>query len=376
MALDKCDLRGLTILPTFHPIQFYSPIIAMARPYLSFCLLICLIPAASSNEPPEVKNLPLKGDENVLFIGNSLTASLNESLHEMAIANGLPAFNGHRVQIWNETLEMHVIVSPEKTPEKFKSKNNSTQMKGYAIGPAFNSLWKKGVYDSPEFNDKGYITAIEAIQTGTPEGEPWDLVILQGYAANSDENDIVLNDAGEPTFEGPFIKYGAILIEEIKKAGAQPLLYMNWLLNPAKGGGNENPDSFYNDNFDRLIANYKLLSEHTGTPIIPVGHAMRLLSAEKRPDGVPVEWLIRDNVHGTSAGHALMHYCFAAALYGKPATELSYERESKSKWDKGRHYKISEKEDRYGIVITPEIDERIKEVAWTLVMEYCPWVNE
>lgn len=307
------------------------------------------------------RELPLKGGERVLFIGNSLTASLPEELNEMFEANGLPTFEGYRLQIWNQTLETHWTISRETHPELFHE-SLPKWANGYAVKGAC-TLWNKGPYSDPKYVDRGYILAAEAIRNGTPDSEPWDVVVLQGYRAHLESNKVAQGREGKPVFEGPFLKYGTLLINEIKKAGAQPVLYQAWLLNPEHGGGNEDPKSYYNQNFERLIANYKVLGEMCDVPIIPVGAAMRALSKQRRPEAARVAWLIADNVHPTACGKALMLYCIGSALSGTPATELNYERLSTSQWDKGRHYKVGDKESKYGLVITSEIDTAIKQAA-------------
>ena len=319
------------------------------------------------------KKLPLKGGENVLFIGNSLTGSLSESLNKVFKANNLPAFNAHRVQIWNQTFETHWTISRKTHPKLFHEKIPNWA-KGFAV-KGTTTLWKKGHYNDPKYIDRAFIYAAEAIQNGTPEGKPWDYVILQGYRGNLESNKVTKGHDGKSIYEGPFLKYGALLIEEVKKAGAKPILYEAWFLNPEIGGGNKDPKSYYNSNFDRSIANYRILAKAYDIPLIPVGEAMRTLSAERKPEKVRTSWLIRDNVHGTSCGDALLHYCLASALSGKPATELKYEKISKSKWDKGSHYKIGEKENKYDILITKEIDDTIKKVADEYVKKSCPWVK-
>lgn len=307
--------------------------------------------------------LPLKGGENVLFIGNSLTAHLSESLNEMFQTNRLPTFKGHRIQLWNETLETHVKLSPAQTPKKFsEGESNAAGMKGYKVRAAFNSLWKKGQYDRPEFNNKGYITALEAIRLGTPEGKPWDVVVIQGYTdAMKEENRISVGADGKIHAEGPLMIYGSQLIGAAKAAGAEPILYMAWLLNPEQGGGTEDPASYYNTNFDRLIAHYTALAKAHGIKVVPVGAAMRALSKERKPAEARTAWLIRDNVHGTACGAALLHYCLGAALSGKPATVLSYN---------DKDYAIGEAEPKYNLRITPEIDRAIKQAAQDFLKEY------
>jgi hypothetical protein len=334
---------------------------------LSIGALASAVQAAGSSTTAQ-KSLPLKGGERVLFVGNSLTASLPKTLNEMFEANGLPTFEGYRLQIWNQTFETHWTIARETHPRLFHE-----EIPAYADGFAVKgatTLWKKGQYNDPKYTDRGFIYAAEAIRNGTPEGRPWDFVVLQGYRAHLESNNVTEGPDGQPVFEGPFLKYGALLIEEVKKAGAQPILYQAWLLNPEQGGGNEDPNSYYNQNFDRLIANCRALGEACDVPVVPVGAAMRALSRERKPAKARTAWLIRDNVHGSACGGALLHYCLGSALSGIPATELRYERVATNQWGQGAHYRIGEKENRYGLPITAQIDAAIKQAVRDFLEEY------
>jgi|GEM_PF-3657447 len=335
----------------------------MIRILLLLFLSLGLAPAAPS--------LPLKGGENVLFIGNSLTGKLKDTLNTMAAANQLPAFNGHQIQLWNETLETHVKISPEATPEKFaEGENGHAEMKGYKVKAAYNSLWKKGQYDTPEFNDKGYITALEAIPRGTPEGKPWDFIIIQGYSdANNTANRITPGPDGKPNFEGPLMIYGSRLIEAAKAAGATPVLYMAWLLNPELGGGNQNPESYYNTQFDQLIASYQALARAHNIQVIPVGAVMRALSKERKPAEAATGWLIQDNVHGSASGKALLNYTMTAALYGRPAASLTHASNAERKGSDSR-YAVGETQKKGNLLITPEIDMAIRQAVDDFLKDY------
>ncbi|MFW6303750.1 MAG: hypothetical protein ACOC2L_03940 [Candidatus Sumerlaeota bacterium] len=336
------------------------------RPFMAMILLAAWSFMALAQESEEKEALPIKGGEKILFIGNSLTGQLPSELNTVLKANGLPEFEGYRLQIWNQTFETHWTISRETHGDLFYDKPNKD---GFAV-KGQTTLWKKGLYNDPKYVERGFIYAKEAIELGTPEGKPWDIVVLQGYAAGAPENKKTVSPDGKVIYEGPFLQYGALLIDTVRKAGAQPVLYENWLLNPAKGGGNEDPDSYYNNRFDNLLKNYKILGEDYDVPIIPIGAAMRALSLEDKPEDVPTEWLIRDNVHGTAMGKALMLYSFAAALTGKPATELQYEFKSTTKWNKSSHYVIGEPDARYNVVITEAIDNQIKKVVDKYIKQY------
>lgn len=332
-------------------------------------LLAIIVGLGQPHVTAAAATLPLKGGENILFIGNSLTASLSESLNDVFKANSLPTFNGHRVQIWNQTFQTHCTISPATHKDLYcepgKEQKKNIKVKGD------NTLLGKGQYNTPEYLSAGWVMAEDAIRKGTPEGKPWDYVILQGYGdANAKSNAISVGPDGKIHAEGPLMIYGGQLIAAAKAAGAQPILYMAWLLNPEQGGGTDNPKSYYNENFDRLIANYNALAKAYDIKVVPVGAAMRVLSKERKPASARVAWLIRDNVHGSACGNALLHYCLASALSGKPATSLNFAFVSKSKWDEGKHYVIGEKEKKYDLVITPEIDAGIKQTALDFLKEY------
>ena len=342
------------------------------------CGVLAFTMPLSAYEAPPSQKLPIVGGENVLFIGNSLTAQLPETLNEFFDDHGENGFNGYRLQIWNQTFETHWRLSRELYDGGEDSLTSYSlfhdTIPDHADGMAVKggtTLWKEGIYNTPEFIDRGYILAQEAIQMGTPDGEPWDIVVLQGYSAQDTSNTVSYDENSNPIFEGPFLKYGALLIQEVRAVGAEPILYMNWLGNPSNGGGpTDPPDNSYNITFDRLIANYELLSDEMDAPLIPVGKAMRLLSAERKPDSVPVEWLITDGVHGTSSGDALLHYCFAQAFIGKSAPLFQYENTSTGQWSIRKYYVVGEREFRYDMLITPEVDLTMKTVAFEVCTEY------
>jgi len=330
---------------------------------LAFGTFMAVLPAQGAAP----KSLPLKGGENILFVGNSLTASLSTTLNDVFKANDLPTFNGHHVQIWNQTFETHCTISRATHPTLYHEPGKAP-IKNIKVKGA-NSLLGKGQYDKPEYMEAGWVMTLEVIRKGTPEGKPWDYVILQGYDAGKANNKISVGSDGKPVFEGPFMVYGAQLIEESKKVGAVPILYMAWLLNPEAGGGNEDPNSYYNQNFDRLIASYKSLARAYEIPLVPVGHAMRALSKERKPEEARTAWLMSDVIHGNACGGALLHYCLASALSGKPATEIKYERKSTTNRDL-RHYVVGEKENKYELLITPKIDMVVRQAAQDFLKEY------
>jgi len=304
--------------------------------------------------------LPIKGGERILFIGNSLTGRLPEELNELFAANGLPGFEGHRLQIWNQTFQTHWTLSRETHAPLFHDPVPD-HADGYAVKGAC-TLWKKGQYNDPNYVNRGYILAAEAIRNGTPDGKPWDIVVLQSYRSNLEQNKMTTGPGGKPVFEGPFMKYGALLIGEIRKIGAQPVFYQPWIGNPEQGGGQDNSNSWYNTNFDRIVANHKILSEACGgIPVIPVGPAMRILSKERRPKGAPVGWLVADNVHASTFGKALMLYMIGSALSGKPATELNWNPPG-GQYTPGKPV-ITDKARKETWVMTAETDRLIKQVA-------------
>jgi hypothetical protein len=300
----------------------------------------------------------IRGGENILFIGNSLTSKLAETLNTLAEQNGLPPFNGHQIQIWNQTFRTHCTVSPETHAALYYAAGE--ERRGIHI-KGENTLLGKGQYDTPEYRAAGWVMAEEALRKGTPAGQPWDIVVLQGYDAGKEDNSLAVGPDGRPVLNGDFMVYGARLIEAARAAGARPVLYMAWLLNPEIGGGNENPASYYNQNFDRLIANYQVLGKTYGIPVVPVGAAMRVLSKERKPAEARTAWLIRDNVHGTAAGAALLHYCMAGALYGKNPLDLHFS-------EKG--YAVGTAEEKYGLLISPEIDTALRQTAADFLTDY------
>ena len=322
---------------------------------LAFGASMAVLPAQGAAP----KLLPLKGGENILFVGNSLTGALDKPLNALLKANDLPTFNGHHVIIWAQSFEAHCTVSRATHPDRYyepgKEPTRNVKIKGR------NSLVGIGQYDKPEYLEAGWVMTLEAIRKGTPEGKPWDYVILQAFDADGAANKMSVDPDGKPVFEGSFFVYGARLIEESKKAGATPILYMHNLLNPEGGGGNVNPNSWFNKGFDRLIANYTALAKAYKIPLVPVGHAMRALAKERKPEEASTGWLMNDHVHANACGSALLHYCMASALSGKPATEIKFE---------SKGYVVGEKESKYGLLITPKIDMVIRQAAEDFLKEY------
>lgn len=329
-------------------------------------LLLFASTALSLCAHPLAEKLPIKGGENVLFIGNSLTGDLPEWFNEVATANQLPTINAWRVQLWNETLETHVKLSPEATPDKFDDGDHPAKaMQGYKIKTGHNSLWKQGNYNAPAFLEKGYITALEAIANGTPDGKAWDIVVIQAYTDAEDATNKISGD--DKTFEGPLMENGKVLVEAIRAAGAQPVIYAAWGINPSLAKGIEG--KFVPETYSRAIANYKSLGEHLKVPVIPIRVAAWSLFKERKPDGVPVEFLFRDNVHAASCGRALLMYNIVSAFTGKPATEMSYQNATTKQNDDTR-YVVGEKGGVHDFIITAEIDRAIKDAAQTALAEY------
>lgn len=330
----------------------------------------CFVASLHAAEPDR---LPLKGGENVLFIGNSLTGGLGEDLAPMIEANGLPAINAYRVQLWYETLRTHVLLSPEKTPGKFTDQDpkSTPQLKklGFKLS-GNNSLFGKGIYAKPELSGRGYVTALEAIKLGTPEGKPWDVIVVQAYTDAEDAtNKITTGADGKLVYEGPLMEYGSILIDAIRAAGAQPVVYAAWGPNPNLWGGMKGK---LPDVYQRGITNYKALGEAKKVPVIPVRSAAWTLIKDRQPAGVPIDWLQRDNVHGSTCGRALLQFIVTSALYGKPATDLKYPPTAKKKNgdDEDFAFVLGKKDAKHDFLITSEIDTLIKQTAQDTLKNY------
>ena len=95
---------------------------------------------------------------------------------------------------------------------------------------------------------------------------------------------------------------------------------------------------------------------------------MRALSKERKPEEARTAWLMNDVIHGNACGGALLHYCLASALSGKPATEIKFERQMTDR--DFRHYVVGEKENKYGLLITPKIDMVVRQAAQDFLKEY------
>jgi hypothetical protein len=348
-------------------------------------MLVTLAVGVRADEPARSPITPLQPGERVLFIGNSLTANLPDQLNALLAASGFAeehGFAGHRLQIWNQTLQTHWTLSEPTHPELFR---DQPMFEGYRVHGR-TSLWRQGQYDVPEFNDRGYILAVEAIRMGSPDGEPWDRVVLQTYAGADQANTVVEGDAGQPQLQGPMLRYASLLIDEVRAVGAEPIIYQPWLASARLFGGIHNDAPWaWNAVFDRQARNHRLLAEATGVAVIPLGDIMRSLSTDRRPDAVPAtspleddfapeQWLTRDNVHATAPGHAMRLYTMAATLTGRSAHSFTHHRDMTDRPHNPDHYVLGQPERRYGITITPAIDARIKDVVdqqlhadgWTL----------
>jgi hypothetical protein len=335
---------------------------------------------------------PIQAGENVLFIGNSLTAKLPEQINEQLLKQGWDqqhGFNGHRHQWWAETFETHWLIDHEDPAytDKFITPNGRPEQQGM-FNSGYSSLWKQGQYNVAQYVDRiepgeGYLKAQEIIRNGTPDGQAWDRVILQSYAGQDTANQIT-GSSDDLTFSGPTFAYGKKLVDLVREQGAQPILYAPWLSDPTLYGGIHNDKNWaYPVVFQRQIDNNRKLAEALDMPMIPIGEILRRLTENDRPAAVdqhfaslavnlddddrndlpPETWLIRDTVHASAPGQAMLLYAMTAALTGIDPHEIDYSHISQNQWDRGDHYVQGEAENKYGLLITPELDQAIKTVV-------------
>lgn len=303
--------------------------------------------------------LPLKGGERILFIGNSLTGDIPEELNQIFSASGLPTFEGYRVQIWNQSLETHATLARE-THAKLFHEMVPASARGYAVKGA-NTLWKKGLYDKPEFVERGYILAAEAIRLGTPEGKPWDFVVLQEYNSDKADNKI----APDGTLSGSAFVHIARFAALAREAGATPLLYTRWLGNPESGGWAKNRPK-WRATYETLLANEDALAAHLKLDVIPVGHAaLSVLERDKPAPELADGWLMSDNIHASAFGSGLTLYAFASQLARRPPSELTIA---------VGDYSVGGNDKKHGRV-TPELDRALREAVWKTLQAREAWAR-
>lgn len=262
-------------------------------------------------------SFPLKGGERILFIGNSLTAKLPATVNQVLTDQKLPNFDGHRLQIWNQTLETHWKFSPDSFPEIVGGGENGYKIKGAC------SMYKLGQYNTSPYTTKGYILALEAIKNGTPDKKPWDFVILQDYAIGDTNLLIKKNADGTITTNGRFYTYAKKFVDEVRKTGAQPIFYMNWVLNPAMVPGGTSA-KYWIDQSSNTVNNYKLVGEALNIPVIPVCEIQNTLCTTMKPADKNAGWLYSDNVHPNALGQSLLNYTFASFFSRRSALSFPY----------------------------------------------------
>ena len=134
---------------------------------------------------------------------------------------------------------------------------------------------------------------LEAIRSGD-----WDVVVLQEQSQNSVTN--YYN----------FFEYAQRLNEEIKKAGAETVMFMTW----------ERPDSVQYGVTAQAVNNaYTALGQQLGIKVAPVGQAFSLASHE-RPD---LKLYIEDG-HPTPEGTYLAACIFYGFIFEKSPVGNSY----------------------------------------------------
>jgi hypothetical protein len=239
-------------------------------------------------------SLPIPDGSRVLFIGNSLTGSSNGGLP--AYANAALTQGGagiqmqwHRIQIWNDTLETHW--------------NNT--------GPDTDECTAAGVGIYSNYT-KTQLSAKLLLQNGHPDGSKWDYVVLQGYG--SDVEDVCKING--TTLEGEFFISTKKFADEIRKYGAQPILYMRTANNPAQVDF-----SWYKKCVGNLRTNYAAIGTFIDAPVVPVGLIADTLSTNA-PAGESLGWLYSDNIHPSDEGLGVQMYAFASILAQKSYKNL------------------------------------------------------
>ncbi len=211
--------------------------------------LACLAACSTPVEPAPAVVVKLSKPSKVLFIGNSLT-----------FCNDLPGM-------------VKQLASRAPVPSAIEVESCAKP------GLTLRAHWRAG-------------EAVEKIRQGG-----WSHVVLQGHSAESFKN------------KEDFFACVRLFDEEIRKVGAQTVLYMTWALQ-------KSPEQ------QSLIAEgYTEIGREIQAPVIPVGLARQHL-LELKPDA-PI--YTRDGKHPTPQGtylaaclfHAMFHDCSPLGLPGE-----------------------------------------------------------
>ncbi len=290
-------------------------------------IVVALIVLEASVAAAGEAKLPLRNGSRVLYIGNSLTgggpggiggyveAALEAGyLPESPLAGThLPDIHTRRLSKWGKGLDVHYAV------ENYVSDKSN---------PDYYT-------DLPDKK----LNAIQQIRAGL-DGEPWDVVVLQGWRFDSDEDPREL------------FNYVRRFDQVIRQANAQTVLMMRWPVNP-----NEKHRKYSRAQGQRLIENYTRIGRELGAPVVPLCVIWTSLSQNPpRPDLGP-SFLWGDLVHQNEIGKAVNAYTFAAVFSRRSPVglRLSY-----------RGY--DETED-------PGLDRALEERVWKVLRERKPWAG-
>lgn len=259
-------------------------------------ILLLLFSGAKAAESPccfQAKR-SLSGPVKVLLIGNSLT-----------YFNNLPAVLESLSQAQQHTISAHMIASP---------------------GNSLEDHWKEGA-------------ALSTIRNGS-----WDFVILQ---EQSSLGTTFLVDgielAANPEL---FYRYAALFIREIKKAGAEPVLFLDW----AKEGLDESEQA-------RLNYFYAKVSSEQDVAIAPIGMVWQRL----RRNYKDLDLFIEDGLHPTPMGSYVAALTLFTTLTGAGPIGLSATlRGAVIDQDSG----VETGGDGVLVDLEPQVSRRLQEEVW------------
>jgi hypothetical protein len=286
------------------------------RVSILLCFALAMEAGTATVRPEEgAGKIPLKSGDRVLFVGNSLIGSESGGLGAYvaaALRAGDPSVEivARRMNKWGKGLGTHLEATDYATPD------NQTDLADAS---------------------KGLLAQIAA----GFDGRPWDVVVLQGYG-----ND---QDADPAKFYGDVRR----LVLAVRAAGAEPVLFMRWGLNPDKHGRKE-----LDAQTDRLERNYQSIGRELGVRVVPLARIWHdLVRDPVVGPGVPAggaALMYKDGIHQSDVAKAVNTYAFVAVLMarGPEGVKLTF-----GKYQESADPKLdAELERRVAVRTQPEVE--------------------
>jgi hypothetical protein len=209
--------------------------------------------------------IPLKGGEKILFIGNSFT-ELQGGLDEYvkrACAAGTPSVT---------------------------------------ISSARHIAWAQELTYTYSSTD-----AVQKIRTGG-----YDIVVLQGF---NNAQDWPVGSKAQ------FFQAVRDFDKVIKESGARTVLFMHWAANPTAGW---NPPAKYEADTKALAENYTTIGNEIGAPVVPCGLVWHDLTTNPPKTGLAKDYLYADDIHQNALGCGVNSFVFYAMLTHRSPVGVHY----------------------------------------------------